>query len=56
MVRAATSKNERLYYVPMNDLAFDMISRWRSQRKHASPGRLVSPLLGRGKVMDNRNT
>jgi site-specific recombinase XerD len=56
MVRAATSKNDRMYYVPMNALAFDTISRWRGQSRHTSPGSLVFPSPQTGKVMDNCNT
>ena len=56
MVRAAASKNDRLYYVPMNALAFDTISQWRGQSRHTSPGSLVFPSPQTGKVMDNCNT
>jgi site-specific recombinase XerD len=56
MVRAATSKNDRQYYVPLNDLAFETISRWRDQSKKASPSSLVFPSPQTGKVMDNCNT
>jgi integrase len=56
MVRAANSKNEREYYVPMNDLAFETISRWKAQSKYTAPGSLVFPSPQTGKVMDNCNT
>jgi site-specific recombinase XerD len=56
MVRAVTSKNDRLYYVPMNELAFDTILRWRRQSKNTAPGSLVFPSPQTGKVMDNCNT
>jgi site-specific recombinase XerD len=56
MVRAATSKNEKGYYVPLNDLAFETISLWKEQSKHTSPGSLVFPSPQTGKKMDNCNT
>jgi site-specific recombinase XerD len=55
-VRAASSKSQKQYYVPMNDLAFDTMTRWRAQSKRTSPGSLVFPSPQTGKKMDNCNT
>jgi integrase len=56
LVRAATSKNERQYYVPLNDLAYETISVWRRQSRRTSPGSLVFPSPQTGEIMDNCNT
>ncbi|GHS87827.1 hypothetical protein AGMMS49957_08370 [Synergistales bacterium] len=56
MVRAATSKSDKQYYVPLNDLAFETISVWHGQSKRTSPGALVFPSPQTDKVMDNCNT
>jgi integrase len=56
LVRAATSKNEKQYYSPLNDLAFNTISRWHRQSKRTSPGSLVFPSPQTGEIMDNCNT
>ncbi|GHV48416.1 recombinase [Synergistales bacterium] len=56
MVRAATSKTSKQYYVPMNDLAFETLSIWYNQSKKTSPGNLVFPSPQTGKKMDNCNT
>lgn len=56
MVRAATSKNDKQYYVPLNDLAFKTVSRWHEQSRTTSPGRLVFPSSQTGKKMDSCNT
>jgi integrase len=56
MVRAASSKNDRQYYVPLNDMAFEAISGWRAQSSRVSPGSLVFPSPQTGKKMDNCNT
>jgi integrase len=56
LVRAATSKNERQYYVPLNDLAYETLSIWRRQSKRISPGSLVFPSPQTGEIMDNCNT
>lgn len=55
-VRAATSKSGKQYHVPMNDLAFDALSRWRDQSKRVLPSALVFPSPQTGKKMDNCNT
>jgi site-specific recombinase XerC len=55
MVRAAASENDRPYRVPMNDLAFDTIHKWRKQRENTSPGSLVFPSSRTGKIMDTRD-
>jgi integrase len=56
LVRAATSKNERQYYVPLNDLAYETLSIWHRQSKRTSPGSLVFPSPQTGEIMDNCNT
>jgi integrase len=56
LVRAATSKNERQYYVPLNDLAYETLSIWHKQSKRTSPGSLVFPSPQTGEIMDNCNT
>jgi len=56
MVRAATSKSGKQYYAPMNRLAFDTLSRWKSQSKHTSPGSLVFPSPQTGKKMGDCRT
>jgi integrase len=56
MVRAATSKNEKQYYVPLSDLALETLSRWHNQSKRTDPNSLVFPSPKTGKKMDNCNT
>jgi integrase len=56
MVRAATSKSGKQYYAPLNDIAYETLSRWRDQSKRTSPGSLVFPSPQTGNVMDNCNT
>jgi integrase len=56
LVRAATSKNERQYYVPLNDLAYETLSVWRRQSKRTSPGSLVFPSPQTGEIMDDCRT
>jgi integrase len=56
MVRAATSKNEKQYYVPLSDLALETLSRWRNQSKCTAPNSLVFPSPKTGEKMDNCNT
>jgi integrase len=56
LVRAATSKNEKQYYVPLNDLAYETLSIWHKQSKRTSPGSLVFPSPQTGEIMDNCNT
>jgi site-specific recombinase XerD len=51
-VRAAVSKTDKEYYVPLCDLAFDVLSRWREQSPHTSPHSLVFPSPTTGKKMD----
>lgn len=53
MVRAATSKSGKQYYVPLNKVALDTLSCWRRQSKHTSPGSLVFPSLKTGQKMDS---
>jgi site-specific recombinase XerD len=55
-VRAASSKTEKEYRVPMNALAFEAMQRWRAQSKNTSPNSLVFPSPQTGKKMDNCNT
>jgi site-specific recombinase XerD len=51
MVRAATSKSGKQYYVPMNTAVFDTLTRWYSQSRHTSPLNLVFPSPQTGKKM-----
>jgi integrase len=55
-VRAATSKSGKAYYVPLNKVAFDALSRWRDQSRRTKPNDLVFPSPQTGKKMDNCNT
>jgi integrase len=56
MVRAATAKNEKQYYVPLSDIAFETLMRWHKQSKQPAPGSLVFPSPKTGEKMDNCNT
>ena len=56
MVRAITSKNKKQYYVSMNKLAFDTISRWHAQSKRTGPGQLIFPSPQTGKKMGDCRT
>ena len=56
MLRAATSKSSKQYYVRMNKIAFDTLSRWRSQSKRTSPSSLVFPSPITGKTMGDCRT
>jgi integrase len=51
LVRADTAKNDKAYYVPMSDLAFDTLSRWHEQAKRTAPHNLVFPSPKTGKKM-----
>ena len=51
LVRAATAKNDKEYYVPMNDLVFETLSRWHKQSRHTSLSDLVFPSPKTGKKM-----
>jgi integrase len=53
MVRAATSKSDKQYYVPLSDLALGTLSLWQKQSKHTAPGNLVFPSPRTGKKMDD---
>ena len=56
MVRAAEEKNEKDYFVWLNDLAFETMLLWKAQSRRTSPGSLVFPSPKTGKKMDNCNT
>lgn len=56
MVRAATSKSGKQYYVPMNEQVIEILSKWRKQLKNPGPNTLVFPSPQTGKKMDNCNT
>ncbi len=56
MVRAATSKTDKQYYVPMNEIVFQLLSAWKEQSQNTSPGRLVFPSSKTGQKMDNCNS
>jgi site-specific recombinase XerD len=56
MVRAATSKSGKHYYAPMNKIAFDTLSQWKSQARRTSPGSLVFPSPQTGKKMGDCRT
>jgi integrase len=43
LVRAATAKNDKEYYVPMSDLVFETLSIWRGQSKRTDASDLVFP-------------
>jgi integrase len=60
LVRAATAKNDKEYYVPMSDLVFETLKIWRKQSKRTELGNLVfsSPKTGKkmgscGSAWDN---
>ena len=42
-VRALTSKSDKQYFVPMNDLVFDTLTKWKAQSAKISPHNLVFP-------------
>ncbi len=56
MVRAATSKSGKQYYVPMNEQVIKILSTWRKQQKNPGHNTLVFPSPQTGKKMDNCNT
>jgi site-specific recombinase XerD len=56
MVRAATSKSGKQYYSPMNKIAFNTLSKWKSQAKRTSPGSLVFPSPQTGNKMGDCRT
>jgi site-specific recombinase XerD len=56
LVRAATSKNEKQYFVPLNKLAFETISKWHRQSKQTAPGNFVFPSPQTGKMMGGCKT
>jgi integrase len=51
LVRAATSKSDKEYYVPMSDTAFETLSLWHKQSKKTGRGDLVFPSPKTGKKM-----
>jgi integrase len=51
LVRAATAKNDKEYYVPMSDLAFETLSLWHKQSKKTGAHDLVFPSPKTGKKM-----
>jgi integrase len=51
MVRAATSKSGKQYYAPLNNLAYDTLTRWNKQSKHTAASNLVFPSSKTGKKM-----
>jgi integrase len=53
VLRAETAKNDKIGYVPLNDTAYDLLSRWRDQSKETTPNALVFPSPITGKKMDN---
>lgn len=55
-LRAKTAKTETSNFVPMNDLVYDVFSRWREQNKSRKPTDLVFPSPKTGKKMNNCNT
>ncbi len=55
LVRAATSKNDRQYYVPLNKLAFDTLTQWKAQSRKTSINSLIFPSPKDGKKMGNCN-
>jgi integrase len=56
MVRAATDKSEKEYYVSLNKLAFETLSRWHGQSRRTSPHDLVFPSPKTGEKLDNCNS
>ncbi|GHV31292.1 recombinase [Synergistales bacterium] len=53
MVRAATSKADKQYYVSLNKLALGTLSAWQKQSKHTAPGSLIFPSPRTGKKMES---
>jgi integrase len=51
LVRAATAKNDKEYYVPMSDLVFETLSIWHKQSRRTGPDNLVFPSPKTGKKM-----
>ncbi|MDL2263695.1 site-specific integrase [Synergistaceae bacterium OttesenSCG-928-I11] len=56
LVRAATAKNEKQYYVPMNEVVFRLLTTWKNQSKRTSANDLVFPSPKTGKKMNNCDT
>ena len=56
MVRAETSKNDKQYIVPMNDLTRDILKQWQAQCENTSARGLVFPSPKTGKKMGNCNS
>ncbi len=56
MVRGATSKSGKQYYVPMNEQVIAILTQWRGQMKNPAQNSLVFPSPQTGKKMDNCNT
>lgn len=53
MVRAATSKSGKQYYVPMNEQVIEILTTWCRQLKNPGQNTLVFPSPQTGKKMDN---
>lgn len=53
LVRAATSKSEKQYYVPMNEVVFRLLTTWKKQSKRTNANDLVFPSSKTGKKMNN---
>jgi integrase len=51
LVRAATAKNDKEYYVPMSDLVFETLSKWHKQSRRTGVRDLVFPSPKTGKKM-----
>jgi integrase len=55
-LRAEIEKSDKTRYMPMNDTAYDLLTKWKAQSKKTSPGALVFPSPKTGKKMDSCST
>ena len=56
LVRAVSSKNDKQYYVPLNNVAFEALSIWHKQSPKTSPSNYVFPSPRSGKKMTECST
>jgi integrase len=56
VLRADTDKTDKMNFIPLNDTAYDVLSRWREQSRKPTPNSLVFPSPKTGKKIDNCNS
>jgi site-specific recombinase XerD len=55
-LRAEVEKSDKTRFMPLNDTAYDVLSKWHEQSRKTSPNALVFPSPKTGERMDNCNT